>query len=339
MSKQTQNSPFKPLKIGPDGWAQGVFCGEYPIDRPDSVLDPEAAPDAYTPITEIVSPEDCDAMIAAWEADGRPLLLVDADHSADLSDNTAAYFWVSELRRCPDGLEVLLQPTKLGQSEVVEGRVWRFLSPAFPWSGYVYDDEAKTLGHPRLLTNFGLTNLPRMRGIRPVVNSARPAPAAVHQTTPNPTKGASMDYKTMLCKLLGLDPASTDEQIQTAADAALGSQAEKEAEEAMNGCGIPADKTARNALAAIFKGDKAAGLNAIKAAAGAVNAAKAAAPSAEAAQRALHKEAKGKAPTALNAGRFGAKSAALNSVMAANPGLSRSDAYAIAKRQNPEAFA
>jgi len=330
--------PYKPIAIGPDGWAQGVCCGEYEIDRPDSVLDPRAAPDKSTAIVEIVTPEDCDAIIAAWEAAGKPLLLVDADHSADLGVSTAAYFWVADLRRCPDGIEVLLQPTRLGQENVVEGRVWRYLSPVFPWDGYVYDDPAKTRGHPRVMTNFGLTNFPRMRNNRPVVHAAKPAGAAHQQN--QPTKGTSgMDYKTMLCKLLNIDPASTDEQIQAAHDAAQGAKAEAEAEEAMNASGIPADKAARNSLVEIYKGDKTAGLNAIKATAAALNAAKAAAPD-KPAQRALHAEAtKRPASDASSGSTFAAKQAAINSVLAANPGMSRSQAHDIARRQNPDAFA
>lgn len=328
--------PYKPLAIGPDGWAQGICCGEYPISRPDSVLDPDADPDAETPITEIVTPEDCDAMIAAWKADGSPLLLVDADHSADLGGSTAAYFWVSDIRRCADGAEVLLQPTSLGQKNVVEGRVYRFLSPVFPWADYAYDDPAKTRGHPRRVSNFGLTNFPRMRGNRPVVHAATPAAAAAHKqnTTQKGTPG--MDYKTMLCKLLGIDPASTDEQIQAAHDAALGAQAESEAEEAMNACGIPSDQTARNSLVAIYKADKSAGLNAIKAAAAAVNAAKPAEQKPP--QRALHAEPKAKTPASATHATFAQKQAAVNSVLQANPGISRSQAYDIAKRNTPELF-
>ncbi len=343
MSDADKKTAFRPLKIGPDGWAQGILTGTYAIERPDDVLDPSADPEAHTEITEVVAPEDCAAMVAAYEAAGKPLLLVDADHSADLGASTAAYFWVSDMRLSDDGVDVLLQPTKFGQADVVEGKVYRYLSPVFPWDSFIYDDPEKKIGHPRSVTNFGLTNLPRMRGIRPGVNAARPAAAAVHQQQPQ-QKGASMDYKTMLCNLLKLDPATaTDEQIQAASDAAMNALAEQEADQAMNGCCVPADKTVRNSLVEAYKANKQAGLNAIKAAGAAIGAA--AAKNAEdqkktAAQRVLHAE-KSKTP-ALNAGTGGtyaAKSAAVNSVCAAHPGISRSDAYSIAKKQNPELFA
>lgn len=339
MSEPDTKTPFKALSFGPDGWAQGVLCGDYPIARPNGVLDPDA--EGETDITETVDDSACDAMLAAWAADGRPPILVDADHSSDLGDSTAAFAWVEDMRRCPDGIEVQLRPTDIGKA-ALDGRRFRYLSPVFPWDSFEYVDPAKRVGRPMRIVRFALTNLPRMRGIRPVVNAARPAAAAIHKQTNQ--KGASMDYKTMLCTLLGLDPATaTDEQIQAASDAATAALAEKEANEAMNGCGIPDDKTVRNSLTEAFKADKSAGLNAIKAAGAAIAAAATAAKNADdqkktAAQRALHAEPK-KTP-ALNAGaRFGDKSAALNAVIAANPGITRSDAYGIAKRQNPELFA
>ncbi len=337
-------STYKALTIGPDGWAHGVQIGRWLIDRPDFVLDPSAERGASTEIEEVVDADDCDAMIRAYEEAGKPLLVVDADHSVDRGDSTAAYFWVADMRRCEDGIEILLQPTDLGETAVIKGRRWRFLSPVFPWQAFKYDDADKRVGHPRCVTNWGLTNFPRMRQIRPVVNAADPAAAAVNQET-QPKKGASMDYKQVLCALLGLDPATaTDADIQSAVDAAQASAAETSAAAAMNAAGIPDDPAVRGPLAEIWKADAAAGANAVKAAAAAVNAAnaaaaaaaKAAAPAKAAAARALHTEQSGKTPAA--GANFRDKSAAVNSVLAANPGMSRSQAYGIAKQQSPELF-
>ncbi len=329
-------TPYRALEIGPDGWAHGVSIGAWDIDRPDTALDPEADPDAATTIREVVDSDDCDAIIAAWEAEGRPLLLVDADHSADLGTSTAAYFWVAGMRRCPDGIEVLLQPTALGQRQVVDGRVWRYLSPVFPWSGYIYTDAARKIGHPRRMTNFGLTNLPRMRQNRPVVHAAGGAAGATHQHTREGTK--RMDPKAMLLSLLRLDPASSDEQIQAAYDAELAARADADAEAAMNSAGIPADQAARTQLKAIWRADAAAGLNAVKAAGAALNA-RPADGAARPPQRALHTEPRRTPLSAVAGGTFAAKVSAINSVLAANPGMSRTAAYDTARRQNPEAFA
>lgn len=337
-----QQAPFKALKIGPDGWAHAVQLGRYLIDRPDRVLDPAAEDGARTEITEIVDADDCAAMLQAFVDGGREPLLVDADHSADIGSSTEAYFWVKDLRLCDDGLEALLEPTDIGQTAVVAGKRFRFLSPVFPWEHFKYDDDAKTVGHPRLVSNFGLTNFPRMRGIRPVVNAAGPAAAAINATNPN-KKGASMDPKTMLCALLQLDPATaTDEQIQTAYDAAMAAQADTEADAAMNAAGIPDDKTVRDGLKASFKADKGAGCNAIAATAAALNAMKAVKPAAPAApaQRPLHAEAS-KTPPALHAaeaGKSAARNAALNSLIAATPGIDRSLAFSMVRHDHPELF-
>lgn len=334
--------PFKALKIGPDGWAHGVQIGRWLVDRPDTVLDPKADPAASTEIEEVVTAEDCDAMIRAYEAAGRPLLPVDADHSTELGGSTAAYFWVSGMRRCEDGIEILLEPTDLGQAGVIEGRRWRYLSPVFPWHGFAYEDEARLIGHPRVVTNWGLTNFPRMRQIRPVVNAAAPA-AAANQETPTRTKKGTMDYKTLLCAILGLDAeAATDEDIQAAADAARASAAANSATEAMDEAELPADPAVRDPLAELWKEDPEAGAAAVAAAGAALNAQKAAAaknaakPPARPA-RALHTERRAPQPPA-GAGSFRDKAAAVNAAVAANPGITRSQAYSIAKRSNPELF-
>ena len=241
-------TPFKALHIGPDGWAHGARIGRYAIDRPDGDDD-----DKTTEITEIITADDCAAMIAAFKA-GAEDLLVDRDHSADIGDSTEAYGWVKDMRPTTDGLEVLLTPTDIGQT-ALDGKRWKYLSPVFDWEDFIYDDDARLLGHPRRIARFAFTNRPRMRGIRPVVNSDRKASGsaqATHtDTKPKPTKG-SMDYKAKLLALLALADEATDEEIQAALDLAEAAQADAVAVDAALWVGFVALLAALTAVRAFL---------------------------------------------------------------------------------------
>jgi hypothetical protein len=318
------DTPFKALEIGPDGWAHGVMIGRWLIDRPVK------GSDTADVVTEIVDAADCAAMIAAFKAGGEPLL-VDRDHSADLSDSTEAYGWIRDMRACPDGAEVLLELTDIG-AKAIAGKRWRFLSAVFPWEDFIYDDAARLRGHPRRVSRFAFTNRPRMRGIRPVVN----AEGAI--TTPTPKKGTSMDYKAKLLSMLGLADTATDEEIQAAIDAASGAKADADADAALNAAGIPDSPAIRDPVRQAFRASPETGanaLNAVKAVFAATSAA-AAKPAARAPFRALNAEAR-TAPPALNAAAFdSAREQAIESASKTYNLKSRADAVARAQRERPD---
>jgi phage I-like protein len=327
----TAKAPFKALEIGPDGWAHGILIGELKIDRPKPAK--EGSDEGSDEITQIVTAADCAAIVAAFDAGGQPLL-VDRDHSSDLGDSTEAYGWVKAMRLCPDGAEVLLELTDIGRT-AVEGKRWRYLSPVFPWEDFVYDDAARLRGHPRRCSRFAFTNRPRMRGIRPVVN-AEGGPTPKPTPKPNP-KGTSMDYKAKLLSMLGLADTATDEEIQTAIDAASGAKADGEADAALNAAGIPDTPAIRDPVKQAYRASSETGLNALNAvkATFALGAAKPT-PPARVPFRALNAEAR-TAPPALNGAAFeSAREQAIEAAAKTFNLKSRADAVARAQRERPD---
>ena len=149
-------------------------------------------------------------LVARWEADGRPEILVDTDH-----------VWAKNLRVEDDGLCADFELTPRGRG-LVGGREYRFVSPA--WT-------LNEAGEPERLCSVALTNRPNLP-VRPVVNAEN-----------NERKGTAMDPK-KIAAALGLPETATEEEILAAIAAVKEAQA-KAAEEAAD---ARAEEFAANAV-------------------------------------------------------------------------------------------
>lgn len=133
-----------------------------------------------------------DQVIAAF----KPEVLVDFEHRAENSDDTAAAAWIQRLECRDDGLWGLLRFSDTG-AEAVRGRRLRFLSPVWPLDA---------AGRPVELKSAALTNVPNF-DLRPVLNKAA-------GSVTNPKGPTAMKE---LAALFGLPETATDAEILAAA--------------------------------------------------------------------------------------------------------------------------
>ena len=101
-----------------------------------------------------------EAMVANWQAQGAPDVLVDVDHASATGGSTEAAAWAKNLRVEDDGLCADFDLTPKGR-ELLEGRSYRFVSP-----GWTLADD----GTPLALCSVALTNRPNLP-VKPVVNA------------------------------------------------------------------------------------------------------------------------------------------------------------------------
>jgi hypothetical protein len=172
--------------------------------------------------------EAFDALVAKWEADGKPEILVDFDHASEMGGATEAAAWATELTSEDDGLHAVFRMTDKG-AEALTATRYRYLSPAW------YVDEE---GHPTELSTIALTNrpnlpVPRLLNRKP---DAEPAPAqnaeAGEANLPDPagagegnppeegnTTEPQKNDMDKLREMLGLAAEATDEEVLAAVDA------------------------------------------------------------------------------------------------------------------------
>lgn len=308
--------------------AVAVVRGEFPTPLDDGT-------GKVRTVTQVIDAASVAAIVAAYAADPRPLL-VDADHGADNGGSTEAYAWASDLRGKDGGVEVLLEPTDLG-ADAIANRRYRFLSPVFEQADLEWLDAAKTRARPLRLARISLTNRPNTP-LPALVNSAA---ARAGQARQNANEGTrSMDYKALLLATLGLADDATDEAIQSAVDALAAKKAEADADAAVNAAEIP-DEAKADAKKAVLAAPAAtnAVLGAVKAACNAVaGKAKAdAAAAAKPAQRVLL-NSQGRQPAVGASDKARLRSEALNAHAAANPAMSRDAVYNAVRSTHPELF-
>ena len=177
---------------------------------------------------QLCTREAFDALVAKWEDDGKPEILVDFDHASETGGPTEAAAWATDLRSDDDGLHATFRMTDKG-AEALSATRYRYLSPAW------YVDEE---GHPTELSTIALTNrpnlpVPRLLNRKP---DADPAPAqnaeAGEAHLPNPagagegnppeegnTTEPQKNDMDKLREMLGLAAEATDEEVLAAVDA------------------------------------------------------------------------------------------------------------------------
>jgi hypothetical protein len=177
---------------------------------------------------QLCTREAFDALVEKWEADGKPEILVDFDHSSEMGGATEAAAWATNLTSDEDGLHATFRMTDKG-AEALSATRYRYLSPAW----YV-DDE----GHPTELSTIALTNrpnlpVPRLLNRKPDADPAPaqnaeageahlPDPAGAGEGNPPEEGNTTEPQKNDMDKLremLGLAAEATDEEVLAAVDA------------------------------------------------------------------------------------------------------------------------
>ena len=124
----------------------------------EEVEDPTAR-DGRREVVQKVDEQAIDALIAHFDPNRK--VLVDADHSSELSTDTRAMAWVARLfKDDAKGLMAEIEPTSIG-AETINGKVYRFVSAA-----WTLDDDNR----PEELVSVGLTNRPNLP-VAPMLNS------------------------------------------------------------------------------------------------------------------------------------------------------------------------
>ena len=145
-----------------------------PGNYPQVIDDPEAE-GGQREVVQLLDDKAMQTLVANFEkakseaeAKGEKYgVLVDADHSSEVSTNTAAMAWVTRLYIDPEkGLMADIEPTSLG-AEKINGKVYRFVSGA-----WTLDDDNR----PETLVSIGLTNKPNLP-VAPIINAKQGADA------------------------------------------------------------------------------------------------------------------------------------------------------------------
>ena len=187
-------------------WTHIVPKGEFPgmVEIPAGYHVPGygvAVEDMEIEGITVLGDAQLERMVQGFKGD----MLIDSDHlSHDQSQSTEANGWGQELRYMADrsqGLELATDWTPPGKEKIITG-IYRKISPEF--SGAVKYEDGTFKFYPTALTGAGLTNRPKLTTLKPVsVNREKKL-----------TSTTTMDYKSELCKTLGLDPATaTDAEI------------------------------------------------------------------------------------------------------------------------------
>lgn len=174
---------------------------------------------------QLCTREAFDALVAKWEADGKPEILVDFDHASETGGPTEAAAWATALRSDEDGLHATFRMTDKG-AEALSATRYRYLSPAW------YVDEE---GHPTELSTIALTNrpnlpVPRLLNRKPA-EPAQNAEAGETITAPHdadadnppaegkPETNEGNPRMDKIREMLGLAAEATDEEVLAAVDA------------------------------------------------------------------------------------------------------------------------
>jgi len=198
---------------------------------------------------EKFSIESAEKIVENWKKDGSKDILCDIDHSSIDTNNTSAAGWVSNLYVDHEAkrLKGTLQVSEKG-AELLNGLEFRYLSPVL----FFTDDN-----YPYYLDSVSLTNTPRLQELKPVYNSKEKEDAliVVNQEEINADEDETVnnneEQKLMeeLKEILGLPAEATDEDIKASVKeiveklkAIADEEIADEAEEAVNECGIEADK-------------------------------------------------------------------------------------------------
>ena len=120
-------------------------------------------------LQQVIDEPAVDAMIESFNKakleKGDAYVQADHDHQSDVSENTAADGWVTDLVKKPDGLYGAVKWTGDGEKLVGDG-VYRWISPV--WQKNESEDLGNNKIRPQILRKISLTNSPNLTGLRAV---------------------------------------------------------------------------------------------------------------------------------------------------------------------------
>lgn len=214
--RNSANDSATPFTLAPDGWIMLVPKGR----KAGTLRTYEGDEEKREDITQEFDEAAFASMVEDWnkrkaeEGANFPGVLIDFDHfSHDETKPTEAAGWIEDVAVREDGLWGLPRWSALGKQKL-EGGIYRLVSPVLRDFEEVGSEkvEGKRLLRPKVLHRLALTNDPQLRGMPPVSNR--------NTVTDKPTKDQVMDFKKLLCKLLGLPDTATDEEITAATESA-----------------------------------------------------------------------------------------------------------------------
>lgn len=235
-----------------DGWIMLVPKGDFP----GVLMTYQDGARIHEDVVQRFDDSGLASMAEDWETRAKspnfPGMLVDFDHFSHNTDKPSeAAGWVEDVELREDGLWGRVRWTALGR-EKVEGGVYRLVSPVLSEIETIdgEGDPEKPVVRPRRIDRLALTNDPKLRGMPPVTNRCGDR----RKIQPN---RSAMNPRDILCKLLGLAPECTDDELSAAADKALAGKGEPAAEtEAMRNrlrVATTENATLRNRLAELEK--------------------------------------------------------------------------------------
>lgn len=208
-----QTAPLQPRTVytsrDPDGWFDILIPGEHPQYH------------AGKHLLQVVNREDMEALIAQWEADGRPEFLIDPDHfSMDPDKSSAAYGWAEGLRidNTDKGPYLQVKPRWTVEGDrAVSGGAFRNASiviDAQPFSGQP-SDAGKSPNNPLRIKpthvrSVALTNKPNIPGLRFITNRRT---VSDETNITQPTKQNDMTLQ-QIALMMGLPETATEAQVR-----------------------------------------------------------------------------------------------------------------------------
>lgn len=183
-----------------DGWYQIVPIGEFPVSA-------EGPQGQRIKLSQVIDPEAITAMATAFQTDGE--LLVDYDHaSLDEDKPSEAAGWIREVEARADGLYARIEWTDTGNAAVTNKR-YRYVSPVWNRNDCAQIGAGRV--RPLRMDSLALTNVPNLKGMRPLSNRA--------DRDESLNNRAGEDQMKELIMLLGLAETATDADVVAAVQA------------------------------------------------------------------------------------------------------------------------
>lgn len=191
------------FRISDDGWYHIGPIGEFPHTTRISNQDGSKK---EIPILQVLDRTAYERIVNRFNEDGEDLL-IDYEHfSQDLDKSSVAAGWIQKLQLRNDGLWAQPKFSAKGKADI-EGGNYRKISPVFDSWEVVERGEPMRI-RPSRMPEAGLTNKPNLKTLNPLSNRA---------TTENQQVN-TMDHKTKLIAVLGLEANASDEQIEAASN-------------------------------------------------------------------------------------------------------------------------
>lgn len=185
------------LTTASDGWIHLAPLGDWPHYRNDG-----------DNAVQRLNAATVAAMVADWEKQGSPQLLIDYDHGSERDDGgTEAAGWINALEARADGLYGKVEWTDAGKA-AVNGKRYRFISPVWLAKANGKQVDELPVVEPFALLRAAVTNRPNLP-VKPLTNASRINPQVTDMSDTN------TDLK-KIANRLGLSESATGAEILAA---------------------------------------------------------------------------------------------------------------------------